>query len=119
MSDCDVESHIDDTIQISTLEPARAVLSEQQKYRKSFDIGQCLCQQLSTFGIHDFNEGIEVLQSIAHLWEKGKKIVVGEAVGIISVRECYLFLRVYVCIHCMYIYTHVQVFWQYLPNFRM
>ena len=37
MSDCDVESHIDDTIQISTLEPARAVLSEQQKYRKSFN----------------------------------------------------------------------------------
>lgn len=85
MSDCDVESHIDDTIQISTLEPARAVLSEQQKYRKSFNIGQRLCQQLSTFGMHDFNEGIEVLQSIAHLWEKGKKVVVGEAAGIISV----------------------------------
>ena len=83
MSDCDVESH--DMIQISTLEPARAVLSEQQKYRKSFNIGQRLCQQLSTFGMHDFNEGTEVLQSIAHLWEKGKKVVIGEAAGIISV----------------------------------
>ncbi len=30
MSDYDVESRIDDTIQISTLELARAVLSEQQ-----------------------------------------------------------------------------------------
>ncbi|XP_064407710.1 uncharacterized protein LOC135352461 [Halichondria panicea] len=29
--------------------------------------------------MHDFIEGIEVLQSIAHLWEKGKKVVVGEA----------------------------------------
>ncbi len=66
---------------------------------------QRLCQQLSTFGMHDFNEGIEVLQSIAHIWEKGKKVVVGEAAGIISVRDCYVFLRVYVCTHCTHIHT--------------
>ena len=51
------------------------VLSEQQKYRKAFKIAQNLCQQLSTFGMRDFNEGVEVLQSVGHLWELGKKVL--------------------------------------------
>lgn len=58
------------------------ILSEQQKYRKAFKLGQALSQQLSTFGMRDFNDGIEVLQAVSHLWEKGKKIFVEEATGI-------------------------------------
>lgn len=67
-----------DSINISThiFEPASAVLSEQQKYRKAFKVAQNLCQQLSTFGMRDFNEGIEVLQSVASLWDGGKKVFV-------------------------------------------
>ena len=34
-------------------EPASAVLSEQQKYRKAFKVAQNLCQQLSTFSMHE------------------------------------------------------------------
>ena len=64
-----------------TSEPVSTVLSEQQKYRKAFKIAQNLCQQLSTFGMRDFNEGVEVLQSVGHLWELGKKVFVGEATG--------------------------------------
>lgn len=65
-----------DGINISThiSEPASTVLSEQ-KYRKASKVTQNLCQQLSTFGIHDFNEGIEVLQSVATLWDGGKKVL--------------------------------------------
>ena len=72
-----------DTVDIfqHTFELASAVLSEQQKYRKAFKVAQNLCQQLSTFGMHDFNEGIEVLESVAGLWNGGKKVFVREATG--------------------------------------
>lgn len=70
---------IDISMHIS--EPASAVLSEQQKYRKVFKVAQSLCQRLSTFGMHDFNEGIDVLQSVASLWDGGKKVLVREATG--------------------------------------
>ena len=80
-----------DGIDISThiSEPAPAVLSEQQKYRKAFKVAQNLCQQLSTFGMHDFNEGIEVLQSVASLWDKGKKVFVRQAIGTTTVQYMY------------------------------
>ena len=68
-------------VSLYTSEPVSTVLSEQQKYRKAFKIAQNLCQQLSTFGMRDFNEGVEVLQSVGHLWELGKKVFVGEATG--------------------------------------
>ena len=58
------------------------VLSEQQKYRKAFKMAQTLSQQLSTFGMRDFNEGMEVLQSVSTLWQKEKKVIVEEATGI-------------------------------------
>ena len=72
-----------DGINISTHipEPASAVLSEQQKYKKAFKIAQNLCQKLSTFGMCDFNEGMEVLHSVGRLWDGGKKVLVGEATG--------------------------------------
>lgn len=57
------------------------ILSEMQKYRKAFKIAQTLSQQLSSFGMRDFNDGIEVLQAVSHLWEKGKKVFVEEATG--------------------------------------
>ena len=68
-------------VSLYTSEPVSTVLSEQQKYRKAFKIAQNLCQQLSTFGMRDFNEGVEVLQLVGHLWEQGKKVFVGEATG--------------------------------------
>ena len=37
------------------------------------------CQRLFTFGMHDFNEGRDVLQSVASLWDGGKKVLVREA----------------------------------------
>ena len=61
--------------------PAPAILSQQQKYRKGFKVAQKLCQQLSNFGMRDFNEGMEVLQSVASLWNLGKKVIVQEATG--------------------------------------
>ena len=89
-----------DGIDISThiSEPASAVLSEQQKYRKAFKVAQNLCQQLSTFGMNDFNEGIEVLQSVASLWDGGKKVFVREAAGSTTVQYtvCYCHCVCYV-----------------------
>ena len=87
-----------DGINISThiSEPASAVLSEQQKYRKAFKIAQNLCQKLSTFGMCDFNEGLEVLQSLGRLWDGGKKVSVGEATGT-------------VLLWCMYVPDKVQL----------
>ena len=72
-----------DSIDISThiSEPSSAILSEQQKYRKVFKITQNLCQKLSTFGMSDFNEGIQVLQSVGSLWDGGRKVFVQEATG--------------------------------------
>ena len=76
----DFEFSGDNSIEISQ-HVSEPILSEQQKYRKAFKISQSLSQQLSTFGMRDFNDGIEVLQSVADLWRKGKKIFVGEAAG--------------------------------------
>ena len=74
----------DDALDISTciFEPKSTVLSEQQKYKKAFKVAQNLCQQLSTFGMHDFIEGMQVLQSVASLWNGGKRIHIQEATGI-------------------------------------
>ena len=77
-------------------EPASAVLSEQQKYRKAFKVAQNLCQQLSTFSMHDFNEGLEILQSVSSLWDGGKKVFVREATGIATV-YCHCICYVTVC----------------------
>lgn len=92
-----------DSINISThiFEPASAVLSEQQKYRKAFKVAQNLCQQLSTFGMRDFNEGIEVLQSVASLWDGGKKVFVWEATGTTTVQYTvhYVTVIVFVTLH--------------------
>lgn len=76
-NDMNDDSGADHGIEIST--HTSAVLSEQQKYRKAFKVAQRLCQQVSTFGMRDFNEGLDVLQSVANLWNEGKKVSVGEA----------------------------------------
>ena len=92
--DIDISTHIS--------EPASAILSEQQKYRKAFKVAQNLCQQLSTFGMRDFNEGIEVLQSVASLWDGGKKVFVREATGITTVQYTvhYVTVIVFLLLHC-------------------
>lgn len=83
-------SDADCGIDISThvCEPTSAVLSEQQKYRKAFKVAQKLCQQVSTFGMRDFTEGLEVLQSVANLWDQGKKVSVEEAYQGTSGKQC-------------------------------
>ena len=68
----------------------------KQKYRKAFKVAQNLCQQLSTFSNHDFNEGLEILQSVASLWDGGKKVFVREATGIAAV-YCRCICYVTVC----------------------
>ena len=92
-----------DGIDISThiSKPASAVLSEQQKYRKAFKVAQNLCQQLSTFGMHDFNDGLEVLQSVASLWNGGKKVYVREATGNLTVQYTvhYVIVIMFVMLH--------------------
>ena len=72
-----------------------------RKYRKAFKVAQNLCQQLSTFGMRDFNEGIEVLQSVASLWDGGKKVFVREATGITTVHYTvhYVAVIVFVVLH--------------------
>ena len=60
------------------------ILSEQQKYRKAFQVAQSLSQQLSTFGMRDFNDGLETLESLSRIWGKGKKAIVEELSGIIA-----------------------------------
>ena len=39
------------------------------------------CAKSSTFGMCDFNEGMEVLRLVGCLWDGGKKVLVGEATG--------------------------------------
>ena len=60
------------------------ILSKQQKYRKAFQVAQSLSQQLSTFGMRDFNDGLETLESLSRIWGKGKKAIVEELSGIIA-----------------------------------
>ena len=76
----DLQLSVGDDIEISQ-HVSEPVLSETQKYRKAFKIAQTLSHQLSTFGMRDFNDGIEVLQSVSHSWDKGKKVFVEEATG--------------------------------------
>ena len=52
------------------------ILSEQQKYRKAFQVAQSLSQQLSTFGMRDFTDGLETLESLSRIWGKGKRAIV-------------------------------------------
>ena len=88
-SDSDVDS-MDISMHFS--EPASAVLSEQQKYRKAFKVAQNLCQQLSTFGMGGFNEGMEVLLSVASLWGEGKKVFIREATGMYRSTLCFVIM---------------------------
>ena len=102
-----------DGVDISThiSEPASAVLSEQQKYRKAFKVAQNLCQQLSTFGMRDFNEGIEVLQSVASLWDGGKKVFVREATGITTVH--YVTVIVFVVLHYVLVILYFPILYRH------
>ena len=103
----DISTHIS--------EPGSAVLSEQQKYRKAFKVAQNLCQQLSTFGMHDFNEGIEVLQSVASLWDGGKKDFVREATGITTVQYTvhYVTVIVFVTLHYVVVILYFPILYRH------
>ena len=73
-ADCDnCESEITvDTI--SSAPVTSKVLTEQEKYKQAFQVAQCLAQQLSTVGMKDFEEGLQLLQTIKLRWDEGKKL---------------------------------------------
>lgn len=53
----------------------------------------------------DFNEGIEVLQSVASLWNGGKKVVVREATGTYStVHMVYIQIKIYFLCFLIFIF---------------
>ena len=54
------------------------VLSEQEKYRKAFKVAQSLAQKVSCLRMRDFEEGLAVLNSVASLWDEGKKVIIRE-----------------------------------------
>ena len=62
----------------SSHESRSRVLSEQEKYRKAFKVAQSLAQRVSCFGMRDFEEGLSVLNSVASLWDDGKKVIVSD-----------------------------------------
>ena len=104
-----------DGIDISThiSEPASAVLSEQQKYRKAFKVAQNLCQQLSTFGMHDFNEGIEVLQSVASLWDGGKKFLFERQQVVLQYSIQYVTVIVFVTLHYVLVILYFPILYRH------
>ena len=53
-------------------------MSEQEKYRKAFKVAQSLAQKVSCLGMRDFEEGLAVLNSVASLWDEGKKVIIRE-----------------------------------------
>ena len=73
----DTDSHMSEVV-VDTIssEPASKVLTEQEKYKKAFQVTQCLAQQLSTVGMKDFEEDLELLKSIKSRWDEGKKLIV-------------------------------------------
>ena len=66
-----------DVISLDQAPPSR-ILTEQEKYKKAFQVSQSLAQQLSSLGMNKFREGLSVLQTIKSMWDVGKKVVVVE-----------------------------------------
>ena len=58
-----------------TVEPSK-VLTEQEKYKKAFQVAQSLAQHLSSLGMKEFEEGFQVLKEIKSKWDEGKKLSV-------------------------------------------
>lgn len=77
------DEHSQSLVEISQHVPSptrssNIVLSEQRKYRKAFKIAQSLSQQLSSFGMKDFTEGIDALQTAR---ERERKVLISEECG--------------------------------------
>ena len=54
-------------------EPSK-VLTEQEKYKKAFQVAQHLAQHLSSVGMKEFEEGLQLLRTIESKWDEGKKL---------------------------------------------
>ena len=54
-------------------EPTK-VLTEQEKYKKAFQVAQLLAQHLSSVGMKEFEEGFQLLKTIKLKWDEGKKL---------------------------------------------
>ena len=74
----ETDSHASEvTVETISSEPTTSkALTEQEKYKKAFQVAQCLAQHLSTVGMKDFEEGLELLKSIKSRWDEGKKLSV-------------------------------------------
>ena len=66
-----------DVISLDQGYPSR-ILTEQEKYKKAFQVTQNLAQQLSSLGMNEFRDELSVLQTIKSMWDVGKKVVVIE-----------------------------------------
>ena len=70
-------------------EPSK-VLTEQEKYKKAFQVAQRLAQHLSSVGMKEFEEGFQLLKTIKSKWDEGKKLSITD-VDIDSGNECYTY----------------------------
>jgi len=52
------------------------ILTEQEKYKKAFKVIQSLAQQLSCWGMKEFEEGLHLLKVVESMWEQGKNLTV-------------------------------------------
>lgn len=59
-------------------EPSK-VLTEQEKYKKAFQVAQCLAQHLSSVGMKEFEEGFQLLKTVKSKWNEGKKLSIIDA----------------------------------------
>ena len=53
--------------------PSKA-LTEQEKYKKAFQVAQRLAQHHSSVGMKEFEEGFQLLKTIKSKWDEGKKL---------------------------------------------
>ena len=66
-----------DVISVDQAPPSR-ILTEQEKYKKAFQVCQSMAQQLSSLGMDEFKERLSILQTIKSMWDEEKKVVVME-----------------------------------------
>lgn len=71
-----------DPFQITSVnkEQVRAVLSQQQKFRKALSVAQELSSLASEVGMAEFEERLTLLKQLRDAWANGQKAIVESAV---------------------------------------
>ena len=79
-SHCVFSSHVGCAadINVSTLDllPTVEVLSQHQKYRKAFAIGQKLATIVSYTSTREFSYAIQCLEKVLKAWEKAQRVII-------------------------------------------